>query len=409
MLGAICGDIIGSPYEFGNIKTTKFPLFVDECHPTDDSIMTLAVASALMQVTEPPVSLQGQKAIADAVSAEMKRIGRDHMDVGYGGKFRRWLEGKISDGYGSWGNGSAMRVSAVAWRYDYISSVLWAAEATCLPTHNSPEGIRGAKAIAAATFLARKGADKEHIRKYVEDNFYYDMSEPIDLIRSTYSFDVSCAGSVPVAIRAFLESEDWEDCIRKVISLGGDCDTTAAMAGAIAEAYYGGVPDEIAKTCRAMLSPDLLEILEAWEDAGYGKEKQARKFKERGSAARPFSQSFFGFPYYDRDRDVYVAPGLKGTHDYEDDYFLDFAETLCQAGLIFHYDYQDAIQHVEDFPDHQHSIEGVLHAVMNDPENFFVPEENLGEYSEQELNLIAAWQQTLLAMRENGSDDPDRR
>ena len=407
MLGAICGDIIGSPYEFGNIKTTRFPLFIDKCHPTDDSIMTLAVASALMKVDERPSSIQGQKAISKAVAREMRRVGFNHMDVGYGGKFRKWLEGRIPDGYGSWGNGSAMRVSPVAWRYEYITEVLWAAEATCLPTHNSPEGIRGAKAIAAATFLARKGADKDYIRRYVEDNFYYDLNTPIDMIRPTYSFDVSCAGSVPVAIRSFLESTDYEDCIRKVISLGGDCDTTAAMAGAIAEAYYGGVPDAIAKKCREMLSPDLIEILEAWEAAGYGKAKQADDFKERGREIHRVYQCRFGYPYYDRDRGVYVAPGLDGADAYEDEDFLDFAETMCMEGLIFHYDYHDAVQHIEDFPDHQHSIEGVLRAVMDDPETFFVPEGCEHEYSEQELKLVMAWQQALLAMKANSEDDPD--
>lgn len=254
MLGAICGDIIGSPYEFGGVKDEDFELFVEDSRLTDDSYMTLAIADALMALS--PEHRYDWDALSGQCSLRMRKFGLAHPKAGYGGMFVKWLEGVLADGLGSWGNGSAMRVSPVAWFYDEPDDVLAAAEATALPTHSSPEGIRGAKAIAAATFFARIGENKFFIADYIEKTFYYDLRRSIDEIRPEYSFDVSCAGSVPVAIRAFLDSDSYEDAIRKAVSVGGDSDTIGAMAGAIAEAFYGGVPEHIAAVGRQKISED---------------------------------------------------------------------------------------------------------------------------------------------------------
>jgi len=231
MLGAICGDVIGSVYEGINVKHTGFPLFRDDCRYTDDTTLTIAVADAIMN----------GKDYADTI----REYGRAHPLAGYGSSFMAWLDNPNAGPYDSWGNGSAMRVSPVAWLFDTLEEVLIEAENTAAVTHNHPEGIKGAQAIASAIFMARTDSSKEDIKLYVESTFGYDLNRTIDEIRPTYEFDVSCAGSCPEAIIAFLESENYEDCIRKGISIGGDSDTIAAMAGSIAEAYYNDIPREI--------------------------------------------------------------------------------------------------------------------------------------------------------------------
>lgn len=248
MLGAIAGDVIGSVYERGNVKTTQFPLFVPGSRFTDDTVCTVALADSLLA--------------AGDYAPLLKQYVRRYPEAGYGGTFFYWGHSDNFQPYQSWGNGSAMRVSPVAWAYDTMDEVLEAAERSAAITHDHPQGIRGAQAIAASIFLARQGADKEDIRDFIESNFFYDLSESLASIRSWYQFDVSCQGSVPQAITAFLESHDFEDAVRKGISLGGDSDTIACMAGSIAEAHYGGVPSHIVAEVKSRLDPPLLEVVE---------------------------------------------------------------------------------------------------------------------------------------------------
>jgi len=254
MLGAIIGDIVGSIYEWHNIKTKKFPLFGQNCEFTDDSIMTIAVAEGLMVGGKPD----------DFIDA-MKRIGRMYPSADYGGHFRRWLFSDDRKPYGSWGNGSAMRVSSVGWMFDSLEATESAAEVCAAVTHNHPEGIKGAQATASAIFLARNGKSKDEIRVYIESKYDYDLKRALDEIRSTYKFDESCQGTVPEAIIAFLESSGFEDAIRNAISLGGDSDTLAAITGSIAEAAYG-VPEKIKAKARSLLDEPLLAVLNRWQE-----------------------------------------------------------------------------------------------------------------------------------------------
>jgi ADP-ribosylglycohydrolase len=250
MLGAICGDVIGSIYERINVKHTQFPLFSEGCRYTDDTTLTVAVADAIMN----------GKDYADTI----REYGRAHPLAGYGSSFIAWLDDPNAGPYDSWGNGSAMRVSPVAWLFDTMEEVLIEAEKSAAVTHNHPEGIKGAQAIASSIFLARNGSSKEEIKKWIEDGFGYDLNRTIDEIRPTYEFDVSCQGSVPEAIIAFLESENYEDCIRKAISIGGDSDTIAAMSGSIAEAYYGYISEEVLNGAMPIVHkiPKFTEILQ---------------------------------------------------------------------------------------------------------------------------------------------------
>lgn len=242
MLGAVLGDIIGSVYESHNIKTTDFPLFGRFCRPTDDSVMSIAVADGCLESWF-YLGEENEK-IKNAVIGKMQYYGRRYPYAGYGGSFRRWLASEDPRPYNSWGNGSAMRVSSVAWIYNNLEDVMHAAKLTAEVTHNHPEGIKGAAALAAAVFLARRKFSKKEIECFVEDTFGYDLSQSLDSIRPVYRFDVSCQGSVPQAIRAFLESDDYESAVRLAVSIGGDSDTIACMTGAIAEAYYG-IPRDI--------------------------------------------------------------------------------------------------------------------------------------------------------------------
>ena len=269
MFGAILGDIIGSPYEFdrGN-KTKEFPLFCEASEFTDDSVMTIAVADAFLDA--------GDNATDDEIKqllvSSMRRWGRKHPFAGYGMRFSIWLAEPRPKPYGSYGNGSAMRVSSVAWLYDDIETVRKMARLSAEVTHNHPEGIKGAEATAAAIFLARDGMSKDEIKTYIETEFGYDLSRTCDEIRPAYYHVESCMETVPEAITAFLEGDSFEDVIRTAVSLGGDCDTLTAIAGSMAEGYYG-VPDEMKKECYDRLSEDMKAVLRRYEERGmdYGK------------------------------------------------------------------------------------------------------------------------------------------
>jgi len=234
MLGAIFGDIVGSVYEFDNADRMDFELVTRQSRPTDDSCMALAVAAGLMDSWG-----KDDDAIRKAVVSRMRQVGRAYPYAGYGGRFREWLVSKDPKPYHSYGNGSAMRVAPVGWLYDTMKDTLKAAQLTAEVTHDHPEGIRGAQAVAAAMFLARTGSSKDEIKEYVERTFGYDLSRTLAEIRPEYRFYEICQKSVPEAITAFLEGDNYEDVIRKAVWLGGDSDTIACMAGAIAECYFG--------------------------------------------------------------------------------------------------------------------------------------------------------------------------
>ncbi|MDR1160455.1 MAG: ADP-ribosylglycohydrolase family protein [Syntrophomonadaceae bacterium] len=253
MIGAIIGDIVGSVYEWNNIKTKDFPLFREDCFFTDDTIMTVAVAEGVMK---------GGK--ADDFIDAMKKYGRRYPDSGYGTRFRFWLFSDDRVPYNSFGNGSAMRVSPVAWRARTLDEAEKYAEISAAVTHNHPEGIKGARATAAAIFLARTGKTKAEIKEYIEREYRYDLSRTLDEVRPGYYFDESCQGTVPEAIIAFLESTDFEDGIRNAVSLGGDSDTLAAITGSIGEAAYG-IPENIRKLAWNVLDEQLIKVIMAFE------------------------------------------------------------------------------------------------------------------------------------------------
>lgn len=238
MLGAIIGDVIGSPYETGSDKRKDFMLFLPQCRPTDDSIMTIAVGCACAQA-----DCRDEEEFKSVLVEKMREIGCMYPDAGYGRFFYNWLMDEQAQPYGSYSNGSAMRVSPVAWAAGSLAQAERLAKWSAEVSHDHPDGIKGAQAVAAAVYMARTGCDKEGIRSYIEDK-YYDLDRTVDEIRPGYHFDMTCEGSVPEAIIAFLDAEDFEDAIRNAISLGGDGDTQAAIAGAIAEAYYG-IPEEL--------------------------------------------------------------------------------------------------------------------------------------------------------------------
>ena len=262
MYGAILGDMIGSPYEFDmSGKTKDFPLFIPGSRFTDDTVMTVAVAEALMDTQG-----KGEEEIFRALTESMRRWGRRYPDAGYGGRFIQWLASPDPKPYRSWGNGSAMRVSAAGWLFDTLEETRRAAVRTAMVTHDHPEGIKGAEAAASAVFLARTGAGKGEIRDYVARQFGYDLSRTCDEIRPGYKFDVSCQGTVPQAVIAFLEAESFEDNLRTAVSLGGDCDTLTCISAAIGEAFWG-VPEELKAECRKRLPEDMLRVLDRFSRA----------------------------------------------------------------------------------------------------------------------------------------------
>ena len=263
MYGAILGDIIGSPYEFdrGN-KSKDFPLFSPNSTFTDDSVMTLAVADAFLSIAPNTDDADIRRRLIQS----MQFYGQTFPHAGYGGMFRRWLKDPNPQPYGSYGNGSAMRVSSAAWLFDDLETVRHMARLSAEVTHNHPEGIKGAEATASAIFLARTGNTKSEIKAYIGENFHYDLSRSCDEIRPTYRHVESCQETVPEAITAFLEGESFEDVIRTAVSLGGDCDTLTCIAGSIAEGFYG-VPEELKQQCRERLPEDLRKVLRRLEEA----------------------------------------------------------------------------------------------------------------------------------------------
>ena len=261
MYGAILGDIIGSPYEFDcGEKTKEFELFLAYARFTDDTVMTIAVAEALIGL--------GADADEEHVKADVVRFmrhwGRCYPRVGYGGLFRQWLVTDDPQPYGSYGNGSAMRVSFVGWLYDSLMRTREVARWTAEVTHNHPEGVKGAETVASAIYLGRMGHSKEEIKDYIRQEFGYDLTRTLDEIRPTYSMDATCPGSVPEAIIAFLESTDVIDAIRNAVSLGGDTDTTACIAGGIAEGFYGRTK-AMESACETLLPEAMREVLYPFE------------------------------------------------------------------------------------------------------------------------------------------------
>lgn len=241
MLGAITGDIVGSVFESGQhrkLAQTHFLLFQPFCHYTDDTVMTVAIAEAIMQYQDAFPTKVDRNILKGFCKEAMVKWGRKYPHAGYGGHFHKWLKERDPQPYYSLGNGSAMRVSPVAFLYDSVDDVLAAAIATALPSHNHPLGIKGARAIAYCIWAAKNKVPKETIREEVQKRFGYQLDFTLEQIRPVYKVDVTCEGSVPQAITAYLESESYEDCIRKAISIGGDTDTIACMAGGIAEAEY---------------------------------------------------------------------------------------------------------------------------------------------------------------------------
>lgn len=256
MYGAILGDIIGEPYEFdrGN-KTKAFPLFSSRPAFTDDSVMTVAVAEALMNSRKKTPG-EIRRALVDS----MREWGAAYPNAGYGGMFRWWLRADHPEPYGSFGNGSAMRVSAAGWLFDTLEETREKARLTAEVTHNHPEGIKGAESVAAVIWLARNGSTKEDIRQYVTGEFGYDLSRTCDEIRPSYRHVESCQKTVPEAVTAFLEGKSFEDVIRTAVSLGGDSDTMACIAGSMAEAFYG-VPAALRQVCEELLPEDMRSVL----------------------------------------------------------------------------------------------------------------------------------------------------
>lgn len=261
MLGAIIGDIVGSHYEFNNTKDYNFELFAEPSSYTDDTVMTMAIAWWLLHDKE-----HSHKGLEDAMVTFAEKYPCPM--GGYGGGFRKWLfsSGKRQP-YNSWGNGSAMRVSAVGWFLDTLEETERVAEISAAITHNHPEGIKGAKATAAAIFMARNGAEKHEIREYIISRFGYDLSKPWKEWHDIYKWDESCQGTVPQALICFIESASFEEAIRRAVSLGGDSDTLACITGGIAEAYYGFVPATLADPAMERLPEEFKEVLYAFADA----------------------------------------------------------------------------------------------------------------------------------------------
>ena len=258
MLGAIIGDIVGSRFEWANIKSKRFKFFGKQSRFTDDTVMTVALADALLKAGTDLDLLH------DTAVSSMQVFGRAYSRAGYGGLFRKWLRSKSPKPYNSFGNGSAMRVSACAYVGNSLEEVLALATTVTDVTHNHPDGIAGALATAGATYMARTGASKDENRQYVSEN-YYALDFTLDEIRPTYSFKSSCAETVPQAVVAFLESTDFEDAIRNAISIGGDSDTLGAITGAIAEAYYG-IPEDIQEAGLSHLDRPLISIYSLFKE-----------------------------------------------------------------------------------------------------------------------------------------------
>ncbi len=266
MMGAIVGDVIGSVYENENVKTTDFPLFSRFSRFTDDSVLTVAIADAILNRTTHRIKYVEDYRNRQIYALKLKEYGLRFPNAGYGQMFNDWVKSPSTRGYRSYGNGSAMRVSPVAYAFDTLEAVLHEAKLSAAVTHNHREGIKGAQAVASAIFLARTGHDKSHIQNFVQRRFGYNLSKSLDEIRPIYKFDSSCQGSVPQAIIAFLESSDFEDAIRKAISLGGDSDTIACITGSISEAYYKIIPDQMFDKTNLILDFGLQRIIQTFNE-----------------------------------------------------------------------------------------------------------------------------------------------
>ena len=253
IIGAIAGDIIGSTYEWNNVKTTSFKLFTSVSDFTDDTVLTMAVADCILHNLD--------------FSKTLWEYGRRFYDRGYGSHFKTWLRNEVRKPYNSFGNGAAMRVSPIGFAYDNLEKVLKTAKMSAEVTHNHPEGIKGAQAIAATVFLANIGKTKQEIKHYIQNTFFYDLNFTLDSIRESYTFEVSCQGSVPQAIVAFLESTDYENAIRLAISIGGDSDTIACMTGGIAAAYYKKIPTSIIEFVNTKLPNEFIILLNEFDKA----------------------------------------------------------------------------------------------------------------------------------------------
>ena len=251
MWGAIIGDFVGSIYEVQPIRTKTFPLLQTHCTITDDSVLSVAVADALLN--------------ARGYAEALQDWGNRYPNSGYGGLFRQWLGTPNPQPYGSYGNGSAMRVSPVGWLRDTESSVLKEAERSAAATHDHPEGIKGAQAVALGIWLGRQGSSKQEIKQRLHEFTGYELDRSLDQIRPGYGFDTTCPGSVPESIIAFLESSGYEDALRNAVSLGGDADTMACIAGSLAEAFYGSVSERLIETVRSRLPKDVRRIIEQFE------------------------------------------------------------------------------------------------------------------------------------------------
>lgn len=273
MVGALTGDIVGSIYEGHNIKSKEFPLFGSRNRATDDSVMTCAISKACVEYSK---TKDKEKFKKDCIKY-MQELGRTHINAGYGGTFIKWLLIDNPMPYNSFGNGSAMRVSPVGWVADTLEEAEELASISASVSHNHPEGIKGAQSTAAVIWMLRNGYSKENIKEYIESK-YYPLDFKIDEIRPYYRFDVTCQGSVPQAIECFLESKDYEDCIRLAISLGGDSDTIGAIAGSMAEAFYG-VPEEIRQTTMTYLDPELTKCVKEFEAMKKAKEETIKHDK----------------------------------------------------------------------------------------------------------------------------------
>ena len=252
IIGAVIGDVIGSVFEWDNVKTTDFDLFNPKCFFTDDSVLTIAVADCILN----------KKNFARTIW----EYGRNYPDRGYGGSFRLWLKEDSLKPYGSYGNGSAMRASAVGFAYNDLETVMEVAKQSAEVSHNHPEGIKGAQATATAIFLARQGKSKQEIKDFIVQTFNYNLDFTLEEIRPTYPFDETCQGTVPQAIVAFLESTDYENAIRLAISIGGDSDTLACITGGMASAYYKHIPQEIMDFVVDKLPVEYIEIMNKFDE-----------------------------------------------------------------------------------------------------------------------------------------------
>jgi len=252
MFGAIIGDVIGSVYEFNNVKWENFPLFGPDSTYTDDTVLTVAVADCLLNGKE--------------YSHTFKEYGQKYFCSGFGGMFLQWIRTDDLEPYNSYGNGSAMRVSPIGFAFNTLDETLKEARKSAIVTHNHPEGIKGAEAVAAAIYIARQGNSKENIQQYIESNYGYNLKITLDEIRPGYYFDETCPGSVPQAICAFLDSNSFEDAIRKAISIGGDSDTIACFTGGIAQAFYRNIPEPIITKVRRILPDKFIEIVDQFNE-----------------------------------------------------------------------------------------------------------------------------------------------